>query len=142
MPGYPEGHPKVITEVTDASTLSESEKKRVVTLEEGTFVCRDEVVTEVSHRLVDHSLQDYKKEMEYLKAKVDAGANLIITQMVFDAEVFAAFTKECREIGITVPILPGIMCVGVSHNHCSATAPATAPAPLSSLITTSELQWV
>mmetsp|Transcript_8247 Transcript_8247/g.24787 ORF Transcript_8247/g.24787 Transcript_8247/m.24787 type:complete len:617 (-) Transcript_8247:127-1977(-) len=51
----------------------------------------------------------YEQEMENLKAKVDAGANFIITQMFFDADGFLAFVKRCREIGIKVPILPGIL---------------------------------
>ena len=36
---------------------------------------------------------------------------MIITQMFFDADVYIQFVKDCRAIGITVPILPGIMCV-------------------------------
>ncbi|CAI5443650.1 unnamed protein product [Caenorhabditis angaria] len=51
----------------------------------------------------------YRADLMYLKAKVDAGAQLIITQLFFEAEVFEQFVKDCREIGITVPIIPGIM---------------------------------
>lgn len=51
----------------------------------------------------------YKRELEFLKEKVDAGANFIITQLFYDAQVFIDFVKRCREIGITVPILPGMM---------------------------------
>ena len=38
-----------------------------------------------------------------------AGAQILITQMFFDANVFLKFVKKCRAIGITVPIIPGIM---------------------------------
>ncbi|MFH4973756.1 hypothetical protein AB6A40_000465 [Gnathostoma spinigerum] len=51
----------------------------------------------------------YKADLQYLKSKVDAGAHFIITQMFFEAEVFENFVRDCREIGITVPIIPGIM---------------------------------
>eukprot|EP00047_Mylnosiga_fluctuans_P001811 m.222012 g.222012 ORF g.222012 m.222012 type:complete len:333 (+) comp10693_c0_seq1:44-1042(+) len=94
--GYPEGHISVIKPVADVEKLTASELTRLVTLPEGVFVCSDE---------------DYAKEIAYLKSKVDAGADVIITQMIFEAEVYGVFVKDCRAAGIHVPILPGIMCI-------------------------------
>ena len=47
-------------------------------------------------------------DMKYLKAKIEAGAEYIVTQMFFDNKSYFSFVDKCREMGITVPIIPGL----------------------------------
>lgn len=49
------------------------------------------------------------QEMDYLKAKVDAGADCICTQLFFDNRDFYDFCERCELAGIKIPILAGIM---------------------------------
>jgi len=48
-------------------------------------------------------------DIEFLKRKVDAGADRVITQSFFDNEKFLNFVDKARAAGITVPIVPGIL---------------------------------
>lgn len=100
--GYPEGHPDAIEQVEGGlAALTEAEKRRCRTFtdedgKEVVCVCRD---------------GKFAEEMNYLKSKVDAGSDFIITQMFLDVQVYHDFVAACREYGINVPIVPGIMCL-------------------------------
>ncbi|EDR14910.1 uncharacterized protein LACBIDRAFT_244474 [Laccaria bicolor S238N-H82] len=55
------------------------------------------------------STTDEDKEIDYLKAKVDAGSDFIITQLFYDVDQFLRWLAKIRSKGITVPVIPGIM---------------------------------
>ena len=47
-------------------------------------------------------------DLRYTKAKIDAGANYIVTQMFFDNQKYFDYVEQCRAAGINVPIVPGL----------------------------------
>ncbi|HUJ03949.1 MAG TPA: methylenetetrahydrofolate reductase [NAD(P)H] [Rhizomicrobium sp.] len=70
-------------------------------------------------------------DAELLKKKIDAGAGRAITQFVFDAEKLARFRDAMRNLGISIPIVPGLMpttnFAGVKRmaERCGATVPSS-----------------
>ena len=60
----------------------------------------------------------YEESVEHLKEEIEEGAEFIITQMVFDADMLIAFIKQCRKLNINVPIIPGILPIQVKCYIC------------------------
>lgn len=55
-------------------------------------------------------------DIMHLKEKVDAGAHYVVTQMFFDNEMYFDFVERCRDVGIDVPIIPGLKIIS-SKRH-------------------------
>jgi methylenetetrahydrofolate reductase (NADPH) len=51
---------------------------------------------------------NFDMDLEYLKAKIDAGAEYIVTQMFFDNKKYFEYVDACKNKGINVPIIPGL----------------------------------
>ena len=54
-------------------------------------------------------IEKHPHEIDHLKAKVDAGAEFLITQLFFEAETYFRFLDQIRAAGIWVPVIPGLM---------------------------------
>ncbi|MBN2656617.1 MAG: methylenetetrahydrofolate reductase [NAD(P)H] [Spirochaetales bacterium] len=85
------------------------------------------------------------KEIDYLKTKIDAGADYIVTQMFFDNRDFYDFKERCQLAGIHVPIIAGIMPITSRtgmNRMAELAAGARFPAPLLKAISRAEDEFV
>ena len=83
--------------------------------------------------------EDLASDLAYLKTKVDAGAGFLITQLFFDNTAYFDFVASAREVGIDVPIIPGVIPitsfgqVARICDLCDATIPAELEASMRAL---------
>lgn len=50
-----------------------------------------------------------RADLEHLKAKVEAGADAIVTQLFFDPRIYFDFVERLRAMGVTCPVIPGVL---------------------------------
>ncbi len=71
--------------------------------------------------------ESLEKDIEYLKLKVDNGAEYIVAQYFYDNQYFFNYVEQCKKAGINVPVIPGIMPVytvkltNILSNVCGST---------------------
>lgn len=90
--------------------------KQIAAMNRGEFI--DGQVEECHHSRFSIGVAGYPEkhseaasldaDIQALKAKVDAGAEYVVTQLCYDTKIFFDYLRRCREAGITVPIIPGI----------------------------------
>jgi methylenetetrahydrofolate reductase (NADPH) len=91
------GHPGEFRYATDLVEFIRTEHDGFFHIEVG---CYPE-----THPQSEHALAD----LQYFKAKVDAGADGAITQYFYNADAYFRFVDDARKLGVTIPIVPGIM---------------------------------
>jgi methylenetetrahydrofolate reductase (NADPH) len=91
------GHPGEFRYATDLVEFIRTEHDGCFHIEVG---CYPE-----THPQSEHALAD----LQYFKAKVDAGADGAITQYFYNADAYFRFVDDARKLGVTIPIVPGIM---------------------------------
>jgi methylenetetrahydrofolate reductase (NADPH) len=90
--------------------------EQVISLNNGTYLeseLKNPVATDFSVGVAGYPEKHFEspnldEDMYWLKKKVDAGADYIVTQLFFNNEKFFEFRDKCKETGIKVPIVPGI----------------------------------
>ena len=73
--------------------------------------------------------KSYDSDIHYLKRKLDAGANSVITQYFYNADAYFWFVERCRLAGIDAPIYPGIMPITNYQNLARFSAKCGAEIP-------------
>ncbi|NDY72908.1 5,10-methylenetetrahydrofolate reductase [Desulfobacter hydrogenophilus] len=74
--------------------------------------------------------ESLEADIKYLKMKQDAGAQYVVAQFFYDNEFYFSYVNKCRDAGVTIPIIPGIMpvytlkLINILTSVCGASIPA------------------
>jgi methylenetetrahydrofolate reductase (NADPH) len=145
--GYPEGHPNAISQVASLDELTQRERARASCTSDGNvYVCKDQdyekemaylkkkvdagagtymvamLMVVVVNNLQTHTLLSHSSFYIYIHIYIHIVCpDFIITQMFFDVHVYIQFVQDCRDWGITCPIVPGLMCINAYPGFCKMT---------------------
>ena len=80
--------------------------------------------------------RDLDESMAHLKIKVDAGLDVVITQLFYDNDMYFRFVERARRAGITVPLVPGVMPITNARQiqRITQLSGNTVPAPLAAAL--------
>ena len=107
----PGGHSNALGLVKQIANLNEGKY-----LDEGNMTATDFSIGVAGYPEKHPESPNRDSDFYFLKKKVEAGADFIVTQMFFDNNNFFEFVRQCRNRGINVPVIPGIKPL-VTKNH-------------------------
>ena len=122
--GFPEGHPTTMANLSPRKlshdeVLVTSSTTSTVSLSD-TAADGSSIISNSSNHNTDPDMNNntssssmiasrMQQDFIYLREKVEAGADFILTNFFYDAAVFLEYVTQCRLHGITCPIIPGMM---------------------------------
>lgn len=101
---HPKGHRYAVELIEQITALNEGK----YSLDEIQLAPTDFCIGTAGYPEKHFEAMNMDTDLHYLKKKVEAGAEYIVTQMFFDNQKFFDFVEQCRAAGITVPIIPGL----------------------------------
>jgi len=107
----PEGHSNALGLVKQIANLNRGKY-----LDEGNMAATDFSMGVAGYPEKHPESPNRDSDFYFLKKKVEAGADFIVTQMFFDNKNFFEFVRQCRDRGINAPIIPGLKPL-VTKNH-------------------------
>lgn len=107
----PEGHSNALGLVKQIANLNRGKY-----LDEGNMAATDFSMGVAGYPEKHPESPNRDSDFYFLKKKIEAGADFIVTQMFFDNKNFFEFVRQCRDRGINVPIIPGLKPL-VTKNH-------------------------
>jgi methylenetetrahydrofolate reductase (NADPH) len=114
--GDDNGYDKPVPEGKSANYLTADLVRQVVSMNSGKYLEENLMDARPSSFCVGvggypekhYEAPNLKTDIKFVKEKVDAGADYIVTQMFFDNKMYFDYVDQCRKEGITVPIIPGL----------------------------------
>jgi methylenetetrahydrofolate reductase (NADPH) len=81
-----------------------------------TVACADFCVGVAGYPEKHMEAPSLKTDLKWLKQKIELGADYVVTQMFFDNKKYFEFVEAARDMGITVPIIPGLKPIAVKRH--------------------------